>query len=102
MPISVHFPNSRSPALIMITRRTADEESVAMTMNKNKNIVDVILGKMVPRVSMMLFVCIVSHRNAEFCIPHGPTPSDKRSFVCFLCAIHTFHCFESVLWLQMY
>ena len=61
MPISVHFPNSRSPALIMITRRTADEESVAMTMNKNKNIVDVILGKMVPRVSMMLIgVCKLS------------------------------------------
>lgn len=77
----IFFPNSWS-------LRTVDEESVAITMNKNKNICDLILSKMITRGLMMLIFCIVSRRIAEFYILHVQTPSDESSFVCFLCAMH--------------
>ena len=71
-----------------------------MTMHTNENTIDVILSKMVARMCLLSVLSLAGMRN--FVYRHGQTPSDKSSFVCFLCAIHLCHCFESVLWLQIY
>ena len=62
-----------------------------MTMNTKENTIDVILSKMVARVLMCLLSVLSLAGMRNFVYRHGQTPSDKSSFVCFLCAIHLCH-----------